>query len=428
MVYPEVEYLDTGDGGKYPLPRMRQYFAVINDYEAIIQPHDNGKSLPLFKISKKLFTKYDDIEIFFLTRKKLRIKSKNINTINELVKDELRKDYRIFIPPELCETKAVVQVPADDEFTEEYIFKNMEVKHLPEYGILQHTPRLVEVKRFTKPDGGDGRIGIDLVMLSFSGIMLPSHVVLDRIIFPVQPFIERTIQCTKCWRHGHSEKICRRSKRVCANCGTSHEGVCERFPVCVNCGKLHDAKFNGCEVKIIQRQKARDKAYERVPKKYDRNINSTPMVNNVFSINEEDFPTLSNKRKKFDEGRNKNRKRKNEKVINDINTNQYTNTEIASQNLPNDDSFSEASIDVNTPIETRITEQSTEESINQLKTQQIPTIQDIVSTQKSESTLNTQKINDNIIPSINLHEFENFTKSIYKTSNNPLLDDEDHSN
>lgn len=308
MVYPEIEFIDTGDGKKLPLQRIRRYENHRSTYEAILQPQSNEKSIPLVRISKKLMSTYKGMEIFFVTKKKIRIKSKIKEDINTFVSDEeFRKNFEVYIPPELCETKAVVDIPADADFNEKYIYDNLNIKHFPEYGIMKDT-KIVEVKRFTIPSEDNKRLDIDLVMITFSGDMLPSHVMLDNIIFPVRPFVEKIVQCSKCWRHGHSAKVCRRIKSLCHRCGQSHDGECFNMPVCVNCNAFHDAKFNGCEVEIRLRKQNREKAENKDPMR-SKNVHNQEIETNVFTFNENDFPTISNKRPKLTA--TKSRKRKN---------------------------------------------------------------------------------------------------------------------
>lgn len=411
MVYPDIEYLDTGDGRKHTLPRIRQYVSTRTSYEAVVQPHDNNKSFPLVKFSKLLFSKFDDADIYFISKKKMRIVSKNRTTINQIVKDEIRKEYKIFIPLELCETKAVVQIPSDVEYTEQYIFENTEIKHLAEYGPLRDVPQIVEVKRFTKPDDDGNRTEIDLVMFTFTGDSLPSHIALDRIIFPVKPFIEKVTQCKKCWRLGHSEKVCRRSKGVCSKCGSSHEGTCDKMPMCVNCGKFHDAKDYNCEKKYNLRQEAKDRAYARVPKKSEY-VRTEPMTENIFSLREEDFPLLSNKRKKVEVKDQNSRKRKTVKIITQETPTEHSPVDNSVLNLDSDDlSLSK----ITTPIEGKNTQ-----SIN--TTEQI-FIQPAAGTQLQNITTShnnainsvnnpTSSKNDNVAINTILEQFENFQQSV----------------
>lgn len=72
------------------------------------------------------------------------------------------------------------------------------------------------------------------------------------------------------------------------------------MPNCVNCGESHDAKSNFCKIKIQLRNEAKDAAEEIAPKKViNNNLNFNLPTNNVFSLNEDDFPLISNKRPKL---------------------------------------------------------------------------------------------------------------------------------
>lgn len=195
MVWPEIEYLDRGDSGRFPQPRIRKYQHLRTEYEVTIQPHEGG-TLPLVKICKQLYNEYEDIDIHFVTKRKIRILGKLQGTINQLAaEDGLRRQYRVSIPPELCEVKAVVDIPVDEEFTEKYIYDNLKVKHFAEYGPAMENMSIGEIKRFTKPDPDNQgqRKEMDLVMVSFTGSKLPSHVSLNHIIFPIKPFVESVL-------------------------------------------------------------------------------------------------------------------------------------------------------------------------------------------------------------------------------------------
>lgn len=309
MVWPEINFIDW-DGGQIPLPRARKYEHFLRKYEATLQTYDN-KNIPLRKVSNIIYDLFDDVEILFSSKKKIKISSLNRDSINNMVSSkQLIEKYRIFIPMELCEIRAVIDVPDDPEFTEEYIYKNMEIKNYAEYGPFPNSVKITEVKRLSKPDPNHAgkRVNMDLVSVSFTGNRLPSHVILDRIIFPVKTFTQPIIQCRKCWHFGHSNKICRRNKFLCSQCGSAHIGECNSHPKCINCGEDHDAKSFSCPVRLELRKRAKQEADEKAPKK----INNTPIVykhntENVFTFIQEDFPEICNKRAKL--AVNKTRKR-----------------------------------------------------------------------------------------------------------------------
>lgn len=303
MVYPESKYFDTDDGKKIPLPRIRRYDHFQAEYIAIIQPHGAGPKFRLMQLCASLYSKYKDLDIHYITKRKIRLISTDMGTINSIVADDdLRRKCNVFIPVELCETKAVVEIPAETDITEAHIFKNAATSHRAEYGYLPSEPRITEVKRMTKPDPekADTRLDIDMVVICFTGDLLPSHISLDRVIFPVKPFIEYTPQCRRCWRYGHTTKACRRFEEICSRCGTSHAGTCNGAVRCVNCNGTHEATSFECHVRMDLRERARVKAELRMPKRTTlQNQQAADPINDSFVYTDVDFPAINSKRPKL---------------------------------------------------------------------------------------------------------------------------------
>lgn len=421
MVYPEVTFTTIGEE-KYPLPRIRSYTTPMNFYEAIIQPLDGKKTLPLMKIGKELYSKYNDLEIHFSSRRKLRIRSNDMTTINNLVKSDLRMSFKITIPPELVETKAVVEIPADEELSEKYIFDNLEIRTVERFGMDSGNTQLLEVRRFTKPDGQNGRVNIDLVQLTFSGRRLPSRVCLNKIIFPVKPFIERISQCTKCWRFGHLTKSCRRSKAVCYKCGSTHDGICERSTICINCSKFHDAKYQYCDTRVRLNKEAKEKAYERLPSEYNLGGPRSP-IGNTFSLNLGDFPVLSNKRRLPDKNYKENIKRGRNIEPTNNTTTEKTSTEVPITEItpvtcptvePNGDvSNSKIIVSVNSTIQ----QNNQDNTIPEVNSE----VQMMETLDTENPPINSGPLRQNTTISTNLTSFENFAKSLILENPNKLM-------
>ena len=92
--------------------------------------------------------------------------------------------------------------------------------------------------------------------LTFEGNVLPSHVVINSVIFIVEPYIQRVIQCFKCLRYGHVANQCRNTKTLCTKCGEEkkEEHTCnEAF--CLNCkNNTHQTTSKTCPQYIEQQQ------------------------------------------------------------------------------------------------------------------------------------------------------------------------------
>ena len=177
----------------------------------------------------------------------------------------ITRNCRTYIPAELCEVRGVVNIPGDSDFTEQFIFEKLMIRHSSDYEALLELTGLTEIRRFTKA-GENTRYDLDLVNVSFAGTVLPTHVSLCGIIFPVKPYVDPVIQCRKCWRFNHSEKICNRPKLICFACGKPHTGECNLIPKCINCQKLHNATDLQCEKRQFIKKQKIDKAMSKAAK------------------------------------------------------------------------------------------------------------------------------------------------------------------
>lgn len=59
---------------------------------------------------------------------------------------------------------------------------------------------------------------------------------------------DKSPQCYKCQRYGHTAKLCRADKPVCRKCAEEHDSrECKSESVkCVNCGGSHQASSKSC--------------------------------------------------------------------------------------------------------------------------------------------------------------------------------------
>jgi hypothetical protein len=101
------------------------------------------------------------------------------------------------------------------------------------------------------------------VTVTFSGKQLPSHVELDRCLFPVREYFYPVRQCFGCWRYGHSVKQCKSAKR-CATCSKTHDNddeynTCEAPARCVHCQGDHQSNDKKCEVHIKKAKESKEK-------------------------------------------------------------------------------------------------------------------------------------------------------------------------
>lgn len=87
----------------------------------------------------------------------------------------------------------------------------------------------------------------ETVKLVFNTTRSPEYVVLGHTRFKVLPFIEKPLQCRKCFNFGHVGGACTK-RQLCPRCGGPHSReICDAdHPQCVNCGNHHESTSISC--------------------------------------------------------------------------------------------------------------------------------------------------------------------------------------
>ena len=86
-----------------------------------------------------------------------------------------------------------------------------------------------------------------MVILTFIDSTLPSWIYVEDISIQVRPYRHRPLQCFKCYRYGHSAKVCGKSEKLCEVCSQAEHGECSRQPNCVNCSNNHKSRNRDCD-------------------------------------------------------------------------------------------------------------------------------------------------------------------------------------
>lgn len=122
--------------------------------------------------------------------------------------------------------------------------------HLSEEEILQglhSSTTILSVKRLKRKNTNDGHWELsESVRICFKGSSLPSHVFIYDTRTHVTPYIYPVTQCSRCWRFGHSIRLCPSLKMICPKCTKSHAN-CETTQFkCNNCTGKHMAMAKIC--------------------------------------------------------------------------------------------------------------------------------------------------------------------------------------
>lgn len=150
---------------------------------------------------------------------------------------------------------------------------------------------IVSLKRQSRRNSEElGWTESEAVRICFKGPSLPSYVYLFELRVKVDPYTFPVSQCSKCWRFGHTQKVC--PKRItCPKCAGNHGNCVTTSFNCRNCSGNHMAMDKSCPV-FEKEKKVRDImteyncTYKRAAEIY------APSVPFNFNINGE-FPPIS---------------------------------------------------------------------------------------------------------------------------------------
>lgn len=113
--------------------------------------------------------------------------------------------------------------------------------------IISSEHELIAVKRL-KRKNKDGNVWeeCESVRLAFKGSSLPAWVHIYGMKINVDPYVFPVTQCSRCWRFGHSLRLCPTKKVVCPKCGKNHANCETTIFKCVNCTGAHMSLNKSC--------------------------------------------------------------------------------------------------------------------------------------------------------------------------------------
>lgn len=92
------------------------------------------------------------------------------------------------------------------------------------------------------------------IRVGFKGPTLPSHLCIYDMRVKVEPYVFPVTQCTRCWRYGHTHRMCPSKKSYCPKCAGKHE-TCEVTSYkCLNCTDKHMAMNKSCPIYIKEKR------------------------------------------------------------------------------------------------------------------------------------------------------------------------------
>lgn len=107
--------------------------------------------LSITEFGNNLYTYTKNIEIFFISKKKIEIITSDTAITNFIAADvSLNNKYAVCVPFEFCEVRGFISVFVD--FTEKEIYDNELATNLQRFGPLLTSCKVVEIMRFCKLD------------------------------------------------------------------------------------------------------------------------------------------------------------------------------------------------------------------------------------------------------------------------------------
>lgn len=155
----------------------------------------------------------------------------------------------------LSSLKLKAQIPYNNLFIKgiaRNIVTKMSEQEIKDNAKTEEKYEIVHVHRFqrkvTSQDGVVSYVPSTTCVLTFRSQRLPRCVRIFYSQFPVQKYNERALQCSKCSKFGHSQKICRNTPK-CLKCADNHEKekCTSQIKKCANCSAdNHSASDKKC--------------------------------------------------------------------------------------------------------------------------------------------------------------------------------------
>lgn len=253
------------DDGKKISQRLRKYPASSAGPFLVIA---EGSKLSPSTVSKNIIRKFGDqyVKAMPLSKHRMKILMASASAANNLVETSSPK-LKFSIPQRLVEILGVGHVDLDVEDDELDSATSFDKTKAVQY----NNPAVLETRRIIKGSDDDA-VRLSTVIVTFAGHKLPTHIEINKVLYPIKQYVYPLRQCKQCWRFGHGEKNCRSKVRCnkCVETDIMDEHDCNPVePKCVNCNGTHAADNTKICPKAAQRQEAdrkRSEAYSQGPK------------------------------------------------------------------------------------------------------------------------------------------------------------------
>lgn len=106
--------------------------------------------------------------------------------------------------------------------------------------------KIMAVKRLNRRNSESGWAQSETIRICFKGSDLPQYIKIFDTRIKVEPYVFPVTQCSRCWRFGHTIKLCPSLKIICPKCGKNHANCETTNFKCVNCYGNHMSLVKIC--------------------------------------------------------------------------------------------------------------------------------------------------------------------------------------
>lgn len=239
---------------------QKSFFEVCRDnvfnendtgpFNLFIDPLDISKSIILHPMSLGKLIRDNAYELYKkitgikkIGRNRFKIEMTDYNNANQLISQKFWSNNNLVCYiPNFCLFRQGIVRNVDCSLSEKDILEN-----------IISAQKVTSIKRIASKRSGQIK-PMPLVIITFRGQTLPNDIYLLGVHCYIEPYIQRIIQCFRCFKFGHTSFKCSQNQ-VCENCSSEGHSLneCQSEPFCLHCKNKHRATCLDCPELVRQK-------------------------------------------------------------------------------------------------------------------------------------------------------------------------------